>query len=215
MHDPSDAPADPLAFWEDFYLTKRTGTSGRPSAALVTYASNLAPGTSLDLGASHGDEVLWLAERGWQAFGVDISPTAVARATKRAAELGLSARAHFEVRDLARGLPEGRYDLVTALYLQSPLTFPRADILRQAAERVAPGGHLLVVAHAAPPPWAADMGKGVDFPTVAGELAAIGADPARWTTLMAGVVARSVTRPDGSTASLDDNVVMLRRDPPS
>ena len=31
----------------------------------------------------------------------------------------------------------------------------RGQILRAAAELVAPGGHILIVAHAAPPPWRA------------------------------------------------------------
>lgn len=212
MQDDARAPLDPHAFWEDFYLTRRTGASGRPSGALLRYAGDLPAGTALDLGSSHGDDVLWLAGQGWQTRGVDISATATERAARRAAGLGLAERARFEARDLARGLPEGRFDLVTALYLQSPVELPRADILRQAARRVAVGGHLLVVAHAAPPPWAGEGARDAEFPTVEGELGAIAADPAEWTTRVASVVDRKAVGPDGAEAILRDTVVMLRRD---
>src|SRR6185369_11710944 len=71
-----------------------------------------------------------------------------------------SARVQWHARDLAMwaageaGAGGGEsYDLVTASFLQSPIEFPREAILRRAADLVAPGGHLLIVAHAAFPPW--------------------------------------------------------------
>ena len=82
-------------------------------------------------------------------------PSARAEAAARAA--GLDDRVRLEVADLADPATwpgDGPYDLVTACFLQTPLEFPRTDVLRRAAGLVTPGGHLLVVAHAAPPPWA-------------------------------------------------------------
>lgn len=206
-----ETPQDPRTFWEDFYLTKRTASGGKPSAVLVRYADDLPAGTALDLGASHGDDVLWLAERGWQATGIDISETALERARQRARDLGLDRRARFEARDLAAGLPKERFDLVTALYFQSPVELPRPAILRAAAALVAPGGHILVVAHAAPPPWAGDMAKEQQFPTVESELEALDCNSAGWTILTASVVEREGTGPDGIKALLQDTIVMARR----
>lgn len=211
MQTPALTPEDPEAFWEDFYRTKRTTSSGRPSSVLVALAADLEPGTALDLGASHGDDVFWLAARGWEALGVDISEVAMGRARARAAELGLSDRARFERRDLAAGLPEAVFDLVTAFFLQSPVDLPRAEVLRAAAGCVAPGGHLLVVAHAAPPPWAPAEAKRGEFPTVESELDAIGAAPGDWQVKVAEVRARAGTGPEGETAELLDTVVLLRR----
>lgn len=202
---------NPQEFWEEFYHTKRTGSSGRPTGLLVRFAGDLAPGRALDLGASHGDDVIWLAERGWQALGLDISVTAVARAQARAAELGLGERARFEARDLGEGLPDGPFDLVTAFYLQSPVELDRAKILTAAAARVAPEGHLLVVTHASAPPWAGQKGGHGDFPTLEEELAAIERDRAAWTTLFAGEVEREATGPEGEKAMVADTVVFLRR----
>ncbi|NDV01879.1 class I SAM-dependent methyltransferase [Pseudoroseicyclus tamaricis] len=205
--------ADPRAHWEEFYRTKRTGASGRPSGALLRFVADLPPGRALDLGSSHGDDVLWLAARGWQALGVEISQTAVDRARARAEEAGLTEAARFEQRDLAEGLPEGPFDLVTALYLQSPVALPRADILRAAAGVVRPGGHLLVVSHGAPPPWAAPEHRAHDFPTVASELADLGAPLAGWETRLAELVERPGRGPEGETATLLDTVIFLRRLP--
>lgn len=46
-------------------------------------------GTVLDIGCGAGSNVLFLAERGYRAHGVDLSPGAVAAARARAAEAGL------------------------------------------------------------------------------------------------------------------------------
>ncbi len=209
----TDLITDPLAHWEDVYKTRRRTSSGQPGSVLVRLTEGLAPGRALDLGASNGDDAIWLAGRGWQALGVDISPTACDRATARAASLGLGDRARFEARDLGTGLPHGPFDLVTALYFQSHVELPRARILAAAAAQVAPGGHLLVVSHAAPPPWASPemRQRAASLPTVESELADIAAMPELWQRIEARVVTRTGRGPDGATAELQDNVVFLRR----
>ncbi|GGL60871.1 class I SAM-dependent methyltransferase [Wenxinia marina] len=207
----TDMPTDAVAHWDDFYRTRRTSPSGRPTGALETRATSLPPGRALDLGSSNGDDVLWLAARGWDALGLDISSVAVIRAAGRAAELGLPG-ARFEACDLATAMPDGPFDLVTALYLLSPVAgFPRADILRRAAATVAPGGHILSVAHAAPPPWSEHRHSDTSFPTVEEDLAALAPGGADWDVLEARVIERPGKGPDGQEAMLQDTVVFLRR----
>jgi cyclopropane fatty-acyl-phospholipid synthase-like methyltransferase len=55
----------------------------------------------LDLGCGYGRCDLYLAERGWQADGVDFIDQAIAEAKERAAQLGLADRAHFHVGSVA------------------------------------------------------------------------------------------------------------------
>lgn len=204
---------DHNAFWEEFYCTRRTSSTGRATAALQRIAVGLTPGRALDLGASHGDDVIWLAQQGWQARGCDISETAVARARARAraAALGLEQQAQFERCDLSVALPEGEFDLITALYLQSPVALARAAILAQAARRLRPGGHLLVLSHAAPLPWAVGVTPSTIFPTVAEELAAIGVPAPELEAVAAEAVTRAAHGPDGAKAMLEDNLVLVRR----
>lgn len=200
------------AHWDEIYRTRRKTSSGQPSKVLVRVTEGMTPGRALDLGASNGDDVIWLAQQGWQALGCDISPVACDRAAARAADLGLASTARFEARDLGQGLPTGAFDLVTALFFQSDIDLARDAILAAAAKVLAPGGHLLVVSHASAPPWAGEemRAKAALFPTVAGELAAIGKD-IDWIVHQAEVVERIGKDPDGNPAPLEDNVIWLQR----
>ncbi len=206
-HDDATPPAD---FWEDRYASSDKVWSGKVNHALVQAVSGLTPGRSLDLGCGEGGDVLWLAEQGWDATGIDISATATQRGAAAATAAGLADRAHFVAADLGTWTGDDAYDLVTASFLQSPVELPRAQILRQAAQLVAPGGHLVVIAHAAMPPWAKAAGHDShDFLSPADELAALDLDG--WTTVTAEVRSREATGPDGQHAMLDDTVVVLRR----
>lgn len=209
---PTTAPVD---FWEERYAGSSRVWSGAPNRTLVDVVSSFAPGRALDLGCGEGADVVWLAQRGWQATGIDISHTAIARARAAASDLGLP-QADFSVADLSSWRPDGPYDLVTASFLQSPVALSRTEILRSVADLVSQGGHLLVIAHAAAPPWSrlrhahAD-GHQADFPTPEQEIAALALDPSEWTTLIAEVRARDAVGPDGDAAVLHDSVVLLRR----
>ncbi len=70
---------------------------------------------ALDLGCGTGANVLFLAERGWSALGVDFSSVAISRARREAAARGIGERASFVVGDVtAPQLPgvDGTFDLV-------------------------------------------------------------------------------------------------------
>lgn len=221
-----EVPQDPAAFWESHYGDGPVW-SGRVNAVLADTASGLMPGCVLDLGCGEGGDVLWLAQNGWTAVGVDISQAAIIRARAAAEAAGLGEdRAAFVRDDLGvlgeknrPKLLKGPFDLVTASFFQSPVALDRQHILRHAAELVAPGGHLLVTSHAAPPAWAAEqmkMGEDhqhgpADFPSPEDELATLGLDAQTWETVRAEVATRDVTAPDGTPAQLDDTIVLMRR----
>lgn len=210
-HPQAPETDDPTEFWEGRYGEKDAIWSGRPNRMLVDTVVALTPGRALDLGCGEGGDAIWLAERGWTVTGVDISPTAVARATRAAADRGLTGRTRFETVDLDTWRTDETFDLVTACFLQSPLAFGRAEVLRRAARLVAPGGHLLSVAHAAAPPWSGMAGDPtMVFPTPEGDVAALalGED---WDVLVGEVRTRPATGPDGEETTLDDSVVLVRR----
>lgn len=207
---PDLAPSD---FWEHRYAGAAQMWSGRANAVLVDVASGLTPGRALDLGCGEGGDAIWLARHGWTVTGVDISPTAVSRAGVAAREAGVpDGVVRFLTADLATWRDDGCYDLVSASFLHSPVALPRTEIFRQAARRVAPGGHLLLTSHAAPPPWS-DVPHGSEpkFPTPAEEVEALRLEPDAWRVVVAEVRRRQVAAPDGSAASLEDSVVLVRR----
>lgn len=205
---PTVAPVD---FWEDRYAGADRVWSGKVNTALADIAATLTPGRALDLGCAEGADVIWLAQHGWEATGIDISPTAIRRAAEAAEACGLDPdQARFLAADLAT-IADGDYDLVSASFLHSPVELPREDILRQAAERVAPGGHLLITSHADFPPWATAPRHEHRFLSPAEELDHLGLDPDAWDVVAAETRSRQAVGPDGQSASLDDAVVLVRR----
>lgn len=198
-------------FWEGHYGAREQVWSGRPNAALVDVAESLPPGKALDLGTGEGADAVWLAERGWDVTGVDVSETALRRVAKAAAAAGVADRVELQRHDLAESFPVGEFDLVSALFLQSPVAFPRDRVLRAAAGAVAPGGLLVVVAHAEMPPWGRRHGPPVRMPTPESELAGLGLVAGGWRVERQGRFGREAVGPGGERAVLVDSVVVVRR----
>jgi SAM-dependent methyltransferase len=203
-------PGEPAVFWEDRYASADKVWSGKVNHALVQVVSDLSPGRALDLGCGEGGDAIWLAQQGWHATGVDISETAVSRAIAAAGAVGLGEdRIRFVAANLATWTSEHKYELVTASFLQSPVELPRVDILRRIAQQVTLGGRLLVVAHAAMPPWGRSGAHHHEFVSPSDEVASLGLDG--WTTEIAEIKSREATGPNGEQATLEDTVVLLRR----
>ena len=210
-------PSAPV-FWDAFYAEHLSSGLGPVNRLLVTEADGLAPGTALDLGSGGGADAIWLAQRGWTVLGVDASATALARARDHAARLGLDGRALFAQHDLGVDFPTGRFGLVSAQFLHSPVAGPgdRERMLRHATRAVAPGGHLIVVSHWRTPSWHRGMPQ-FDHPVnltlqspqenrdslqlAAGE----------WTTVRDELDTLQVTSPEGRPGTREDHVLHLRR----
>jgi SAM-dependent methyltransferase len=60
-----------------------------PSRLLITHERLFAGGHALDLACGRGQNTVWLAQHGYAALGVDISPVALASARSLAEPLGL------------------------------------------------------------------------------------------------------------------------------
>jgi trans-aconitate methyltransferase len=203
-------PVTPAEAWEFRYSEQPQRWSGNPNATLVDIVEGLTPGRAIDLGCGEGADAIWLARQGWQVLGVDISPTAVTRARGAALEAGVDGRATFEAHDLATWEPDGEIDLVTASFFHSREELPRTEILRRAAAHVAPGGHLAIVSHLAPPPWSEHAHHDEQLLDAEGEVAALGLGD-DWEVVLAEHRERVVSAPDGESAHLEDVAVLLRR----
>jgi 2-polyprenyl-3-methyl-5-hydroxy-6-metoxy-1,4-benzoquinol methylase len=122
-------------FWEDHYRRRGRVWSGRPNPVLVDVVGSLPPGTALDLGCGEGGDAIWLAQQGWSVRAVDVSATALDRASADAATAGVADRIDFQRHDLALTFPSGAFDLVSAQYLHSPIEFPASTSCKR---RLAP-----------------------------------------------------------------------------
>ncbi|KUI23150.1 SAM-dependent methyltransferase [Mycobacterium sp. IS-1496] len=203
--------SETVEFWEQHYGAKNRVWSGRVNARLAEIVEPLPPGRALDLGCGEGADAIWLARRGWQVVGVDVSHTALERAAEDAAAAGVADRIRFEQHDLAETFPEGRFDLVSAQFFHSPLDVDRTGALRRAADAVAADGLLLIVDHGSTPPWGWKDGHEHHLPSAEEALAALAADPTDWERLRVEPVEREATGPDGQVATISDNVILLRR----
>jgi len=146
--DTTGVEQDPVRWWEAFYREGRGRWSGKPNRSLVDEVAGLRPGRALDLGCGPGADAIWLALRGWQVTGVDVSSVALETAARDAAAAGVPDGAIvWEQRDLGAAPVAGEFELVCATFLHSPVEFPRARVLREAAGLVVPGGTLLVIGH--------------------------------------------------------------------
>jgi cyclopropane fatty-acyl-phospholipid synthase-like methyltransferase len=103
----------PANSFESAYLgTPPPWDIGRPQPAIVMLAeTGQITGSVLDVGCGTGENVLYLAERGFAASGVDGAPTAIKKAQAKAKGRGLNAS--FEVGDaLDLSVPKRLYDTV-------------------------------------------------------------------------------------------------------
>ena len=96
---------DTVSAWEVRYAEADDAIcSGNPNESLVAVVSEMTPGSVLDVGCGEGADVVWMAENGWDATGIDLSTTAIDRARKAAESRGVSAE--FAVADVSTWEPD-------------------------------------------------------------------------------------------------------------
>lgn len=94
-------------------------------------------GLCLELACGQGRAAVWLARRGMEVHGVDISAVAIGQARELAARYGVAARCHFSVADLDGGLPAlPAVDLLLCHHFRNPGLYAAMQ------QRLAPGGLL-------------------------------------------------------------------------
>ena len=140
-------------FWNLMYFFRQTpwdtGITPPELRAVVEY-SQVQPGRALDLGCGTGTNVLYLAQHGFEAVGVDISSRAIVAAQRKIGRARLDGRAHVYAGDVTRldQLPvTGRFDLMLDIGCLHVLDAPGRE--RYAAgltSRMKPGGLYLLYA---------------------------------------------------------------------
>lgn len=136
---------DPYA-WKKYMRLVFRETAGRIEAILGK------KGRCLDIGCGFGFFVEEMKNRGWDAYGMDISPTAVdfARSIGIDARMGTIEKSDFK---------KGSFDAITMFYVLEHLTDP-LDSLRRVRSLLKPGGVLAIrVPHTTPIVRILDMFK--------------------------------------------------------
>jgi SAM-dependent methyltransferase len=149
--------ADTVSFWDEKYRADLTAWDrGGVSPALEHWLAEgaLKPGRILIPGCGYGHEVLALARRGFEVWGLDIAPTPVQRVREKLAQAGLTA--HVVEGDVRTWQPEPPFDAVpfdavpfdavyeqTCLCALSPEDWPRYEAQLYCWLR--PGGRLFAL----------------------------------------------------------------------
>ena len=112
----------------------------------------VSPGARvLDVGCGIGRWSCRLAARGATVTGVDLSPTMIVQACRRAAAQGVAARCRFLAQDLAALEVDGQFDLILGVTVLQHILEPAA--LRAALQRLTShlsAGGALILLEAAP-----------------------------------------------------------------
>ncbi len=115
-------------------------------------------GFALELACGRGRCAMWLASRGMEVHGLDVSPVAIDLARKLLSSHALADRCRFDVVDLDDGLPAGPPADLIMCHL-----FRDARLDRAVIERLAPGGLLAIAVRsevgAGPGPFRARPGE--------------------------------------------------------
>lgn len=198
------------AEWDARYAAADLVWGAEPNRFVAAGLGDLPAGRALDIACGEGRNAIWLATRGWSAVGVDFSATAIERARRLAHEAGVADRTEFVVGDAVAGdLPAGPFDAVVVAYLQLPVE-ERRRAIRNATERVARSGVLLVVGHDTSN--LTDGFGGPQDPAVLFTSDDIVEDLGTGFALdQAGPVHRPVTAPDGADRTAIDALVIATR----
>jgi SAM-dependent methyltransferase len=128
------------AFWDDRYAEHETVWGAAPNRWVEQEVRDLPPGRALDLACGEGRNALWLDSLGWRVRAVDFSKVAIEKGRSQPSGV------EWVVADVTTYESPEPVDLALLCYLQVSAAERRA-VLRRAAEALAPGGRLLVIAH--------------------------------------------------------------------
>lgn len=113
--------------------------------ALLEGAAGLPPGRALDLGCGTGTNVIYLAQHGWEAVGVDFSATAIRRARRKAGTLAGVTWIEGDVTQLARLDIHGPFDVVFDIGCFHGLPASRREAYVTEVARVTLPGALVLI----------------------------------------------------------------------
>lgn len=139
--------AETAVFWDEKYQSGATAWDrGRASPALEHWLDEgrLKPCRILIPGCGYGHELLELARRGFEVWGLDIAPTPLQQVRERLAQAGLTA--HLVEGDVRDWQPERPFDAVyeqTCLCALVPADWPRYEA--QLYRWLRPGGRLFAL----------------------------------------------------------------------
>jgi len=113
--------------------------------AVIEGAAAQPAGRALDLGCGTGTTVIYLAQHGWEAVGVDFSPVAIQQARKTAKDTPEATFVEGDVSELSRLGIDGPFDFVLDIGCFHGLpTHSRQTYVQEVAHVTQPGALFMI-----------------------------------------------------------------------
>lgn len=127
----------------------RWNTNITPPEVIETFERFTVPGTALDLGCGTGTNVIYMAQRGWQAIGVDFIAQAINKAREKAKIRGVTHSTHFYHADVTQldklNLPVCQFALDMGCF-HGQSARGRQDYIRSLSKILSPGSLYMLYA---------------------------------------------------------------------
>jgi 2-polyprenyl-3-methyl-5-hydroxy-6-metoxy-1,4-benzoquinol methylase len=127
--------------WDEKYAEPGFRRGAAPASLIRGVAAALPrAGLALDIACGEGQNLVYLAERGLDGIGLDISEIGIEKAAELAGMRGVDDQVSFLCHDLDDGLPDvgGPFDVIVCVHFHAPQLYPRLRGM------LAPGGFLVV-----------------------------------------------------------------------
>ena len=132
--------------WDERYRASELVWGVTPNRWVEREVAGLRPGNALDLACGEGRNAIWLARNSWRVTAVDFSAVAIGKGKQLEERELAKPSIAWVVADATGFTAPEPVDLALLCYLQLPAGERRAAV-RHAAQAIAPGGVLLVIAH--------------------------------------------------------------------
>ncbi len=127
--------------FNNIYASGSAGFSTAPNALLMATVEDRKPGRALEVGMGEGRNTVFLALKGWDVTGFEISDEGVALAQRNARAPGVSITALLESNETFN-FGQSQWDLIVATYAPFPLT--TADYVQRLRGSLTPGSLVVV-----------------------------------------------------------------------
>jgi 2-polyprenyl-3-methyl-5-hydroxy-6-metoxy-1,4-benzoquinol methylase len=135
---------DAQAFWDQRFSAPEYVFGTSPNRFLASQAAWFRPGQRvLDVACGEGRNSVWLARRGCEVLGIDISPLGLQKARRLAEESGVQVA--FEQADLRSwGWVPAAFDAVVCIFIQFAAPQDRRQLFEGFVRTLRPGGVLVL-----------------------------------------------------------------------
>ncbi len=140
-------PPSVRGYWDDVFRSGKIQFNKDASKLLQYAIRDRKPGLAVDLGMGEGRNAVFLAGKGWQVTGVDISGEAVKQAKTRAAAAHVSITVITE--DLDRfDMGQAKWDFIVLLYMHAWFHESKHNVPELLSAALKPGGLLVIEGYA-------------------------------------------------------------------